>query len=1269
MADLHPLVRPNRSAGRGICMPKSIVFLAVFIVFGILMIAQTAQAKTLIFDRSEIGFSTACSYYKISEPQSFGEFTLSLHTLRIDGYTENAGTFNKNPSWKDWEWKLKTSYTVDVPEYGTCYNDVIINNGTCADIGCGTIEPDKCNCSYACQIGSHQEERERFIWIQNNPANLNDYKDELYSQAIETGYTEVRFCSDFTREKTSKGWEISIDHVPEFAGMSYPEYIWWNSSYSNRTCWKVTNPYASAETNITFKFYLNMSTFTMASENCTDVEWGNQTSGLGYWNSTGCNNTGQVNTTWWVNAPTVATNNETKLCMYYNSSDDDTPGADITTAGIFGDDFDDIDISDWSADACAGDSVIYGGLPTATSGYVRGASDNQEGMHMNLSSISMPEYRIVYRGQYQASYTTVDVAVTTGYCYTHSQYGDGDSVGTGTNTAGSAFSFGDTAWTANTWYDIEFARDQAGYWYTWKNNDAVNFNTKNLTNSSFNSFISFGVSLRRTNDRIDHVLWTKWCQNCTLTRQAEETTEEEAVTTAGLDFIAPTLADGSYTLYNYIGVNASSSENATDGLLEWDDGTISNETMAITNASGNTTAWLNMTSLSDGEYLFTVYAILHTIGLNKTTQRNVTVDTVNPSVSITYPTATELSTQADLNFSASDTNLEECFYSLDGGVNTTVSNCADVILNDLASGGHTVIVYVNDSAGNLGSDSQAFTVMLFTLNVYNATDNGSIDQWSIYIFNTSDSYVNFTNSNPLTANITDIPGGNVEMIIWEPAYSNATFNFTNSFDSVISFERHIIPPETFVSIQTPANNSVQFADQEFTLNITIPLYAEGNASIWYSLNGTIPYTLGCINCTEFSTSIGFGFGENNISVIMNTSDHYLGNNDESKTIGVTVYHSKFNISFFDEMTNESLDFTNKNGTLSIFCSERTIEEIVTGTLNEYVINCSGSLDQIKFLLYDPKGDHFRTLIPTARSGNLTFYMINTTSVDVVKNLVTFSVTDASFQYQAGILHFKKIILTEGQKDIIDTIIGSDGKVYAYLIAGEIYTISVESEDGTTSKTLGEYTTPDSTTTSQPLTIIDVRFIPTTYNYIGTDITWGFDMDTDAERIYFLWNDTTGQTNEIKFWIYNITNVSARTQMYYDSVSGQSNHLFQWDYVTNGNENDTYLGYFEVDHAIHGNITESRPLAKGGIFLSWLGAIGAGWYHIVSVFLIIFVASIFGAKSAPIGAVILAIIAALLFYLEWLPSIIGGAVRLTDLLMISLIALSILAMFIIKRRRI
>ncbi len=87
------------------------------------------------------------------------------------------------------------------------------------------------------------------------------------------------------------------------------------------------------------------------------------------------------------------------------------------------------------------------------------------------------------------------------------------------------------------------------------------------------------------------------------------------------------------------------------------------------------------------------------------------VDTTNPVVNITYPTATNYTTApTTLNFTYTETNCENAWYSNDSGVtNYSVQACTSNFSNMVvANGSNTWIVYMNDSAGNENSSSVSF---------------------------------------------------------------------------------------------------------------------------------------------------------------------------------------------------------------------------------------------------------------------------------------------------------------------------------------------------------------------------------------------------------------------------------------------------------------------------------------------------------------------------------------------------------------------------------
>jgi len=86
-------------------------------------------------------------------------------------------------------------------------------------------------------------------------------------------------------------------------------------------------------------------------------------------------------------------------------------------------------------------------------------------------------------------------------------------------------------------------------------------------------------------------------------------------------------------------------------------------------------------------------------------------DSTAPLVNITSPlNTTYVNIPLEFNFSASDTYLDSCWYTNDSGVNNyTLANCANTTYTP-AEGSTTLVVYANDSAGNVGSDSITFAV-------------------------------------------------------------------------------------------------------------------------------------------------------------------------------------------------------------------------------------------------------------------------------------------------------------------------------------------------------------------------------------------------------------------------------------------------------------------------------------------------------------------------------------------------------------------------------
>lgn len=113
--------------------------------------------------------------------------------------------------------------------------------------------------------------------------------------------------------------------------------------------------------------------------------------------------------------------------------------------------------------------------------------------------------------------------------------------------------------------------------------------------------------------------------------------------------------------------------------------------------------------LSEGSYLFGCAQTQ-----NSTTtfseNRTVTIDTTNPTLTITSPQASASydTTTITINFIAQDSNLNNCIYNFNGGTNTTLSSCQNTTATP-QSGEQTLNLYAFDKAGNANFQAVTFT--------------------------------------------------------------------------------------------------------------------------------------------------------------------------------------------------------------------------------------------------------------------------------------------------------------------------------------------------------------------------------------------------------------------------------------------------------------------------------------------------------------------------------------------------------------------------------
>jgi hypothetical protein len=172
-----------------------------------------------------------------------------------------------------------------------------------------------------------------------------------------------------------------------------------------------------------------------------------------------------------------------------------------------------------------------------------------------------------------------------------------------------------------------------------------------------------------------------------------------------VDSINPAITIQSPTATNYTTTNISLNYVASDANRD--------SCWYKLNAGANTTltSCTNTTFIAaQGSNTITVY-VNDTINNFNSSSVTFFVDSINPAITIQSPAnITYASTSVDLNYTASDTNRDKCWYKLDSGSNTSLTSCANITLTSLAQGSHTIYVYVNDTVNNFNSSSLSFGV-------------------------------------------------------------------------------------------------------------------------------------------------------------------------------------------------------------------------------------------------------------------------------------------------------------------------------------------------------------------------------------------------------------------------------------------------------------------------------------------------------------------------------------------------------------------------------
>ncbi|MBS3064411.1 MAG: hypothetical protein J4472_01235, partial [DPANN group archaeon] len=192
-----------------------------------------------------------------------------------------------------------------------------------------------------------------------------------------------------------------------------------------------------------------------------------------------------------------------------------------------------------------------------------------------------------------------------------------------------------------------------------------------------------------------------------------------------INFTAPTETTGNYKNQNFVFVNVTYSETnfANITFVLYNSTSLVNQSIYLTQIKT-----INWTSLPNTIYFYNVTIIDLANNRNITETRNLTLDTVNPSLTLYFPTNTIYkdlySYNFSLNFSSTDTNLNRTSYSLNSNFNITINSSVNSSFIALA-GNNNITIYSEDKAGNLNSASitfnLTFTPKINNTFVYNST--------------------------------------------------------------------------------------------------------------------------------------------------------------------------------------------------------------------------------------------------------------------------------------------------------------------------------------------------------------------------------------------------------------------------------------------------------------------------------------------------------------------------------------------------------------------
>lgn len=648
-----------------------------------------------------------------------------------------------------------------------------------------------------------------------------------YQSGIETKTREIMKPYNFEtvsagsyklKLETKKEIFESIDAVPVAYGMELSEYAWFNSSWGYKNNYTINSTVSSTLTN--YPAYITMDTATLITagkmnSSCKDIRVldSTDTTQYSYEIENGTCNTSS--TVVWFKYPSLATGNQTVNIYYGNQlASDGQNSASVWSDYVLVLHFGEIagnyiDSSNTTITGCERTSTTvatdgkFGKSVALANSFIKCAETGIIGKWNVTTNFSISGWIKPYTTNYipllskgkqtgQIAYEIrrdVTSKIATFYSVDGGQFSSVATIENATLTyLGARHGSGDAILVSTT----KATGSLASPTYTTSNPLCIGAQSYSGTCTKLGDYGTID-EVRLTNiSRSDD--WLK-AENLQTQFIGTEILVG-GVTTTLVTPVDVTNSSSSSITFNCSATSVGETQITNITLYVWNGGLITNTTSLT--GQYNSTTWTNIKP--DGNYIWNCLTGSSDTALTfATTNRTLTVDTTAPVVSILSPTSNQnLVIPPDnftLNYSSIDAgnHRSSCWYSYNGGANTTITSCNNLSLAINTIGNQTIRVWSNDTFGNLGTAIQSFFVSP-TLAVCNGTftqkaiNFTTYDVTSLLVVNNSfmlGTFFSYLPSHPslvtnLSFNIVNDADGSFPFCIY-PTWANTTYNLVSTY--------------------------------------------------------------------------------------------------------------------------------------------------------------------------------------------------------------------------------------------------------------------------------------------------------------------------------------------------------------------------------------------------------------------------------------------------------------------------------------------------------